>query len=168
MIHVLRNLPFSDRPTSVTVAGEIIPVRAYQIVVWVSLLQTGHQSEPFPAVLDTGHSHNFSIREGHLKAWAAVDLADVPKRGMIAVNRLEVPLIVAELSIHRNRPGTTERLAKPVRLDFPEGIRVFPEGTPVSPRLPLLGLRGLVRNRLRLSINGLSVSLAQSSLPSSS
>lgn len=35
-----------------------------------------------------------------------------------------------------------------------QGILVFEEGSPDAPRLPLLGLRAIVANRLRLVIDG--------------
>jgi hypothetical protein len=50
-------------------------------------------------------------------------------------------------------------LPKPFRLDVSEGISVYQAHASNAPRLPLLGLRGLVRNNLRLTIGGMAVSL---------
>ena len=36
-MEILRRLPFRDTPHAIEVAGENVPIRAYQIVVWVSL-----------------------------------------------------------------------------------------------------------------------------------
>jgi hypothetical protein len=36
-MYVLRRLPVAEAPSTVAVAGQAIPVRAYQIIVWVSL-----------------------------------------------------------------------------------------------------------------------------------
>src|SRR3954447_25179952 len=118
-MHVLRRMPFGETPASVVVAGEVVPVRAYQIILRVTLAvgETLAKDAPaFPAVLDTGHSHNFSISEGLLVRWAGVNPAACRKLGAILVNRQEVPLLGANLWVHRNRPGTSELLPKPVRL----------------------------------------------------
>ena len=40
-----------------------------------------------------------------------------------------------------------------------EGIAVYPDNHPAAPRLPLLGLRILVRNGVRVSIHGKQVEL---------
>jgi hypothetical protein len=45
--------------THLEIAGEVIPVRAFQVIVWVSVKSRDFLSAPFPAVLDTGMSHNF-------------------------------------------------------------------------------------------------------------
>lgn len=163
-MHVLRQLPFRDVAQTLEVAGEQVIVRGYQITVWVSLssadtLEKG--ARRFPAVLDTGHTHNFSIRANQLLLWAGLRLDELQELGSILVNRDEVPLKAAQLWIHRNRPGTTELLPRPFRLEVPQGVVVYPSGTAAAPRLPLLGLRGLVRSKLRLSIDGdkMSVSL---------
>lgn len=162
-MQILRRLPFSEAPSSVEVAGESVAIRAYQIIVWVSLSVEdvlADEAAKFPAVFDTGHSHNFSIEERQLGRWAGVELEGCPTRGAILVNRQEVPLRKVNLWVHRNRPGTGELLPKPYRIPLPEGIAVYPAGTAGAPRLPLLGLRGPVRNRLRLVIDGTQVSLS--------
>ena len=40
-----------------------------------------------------------------------------------------------------------------------EGIAVYPDNHPAAPRLPLLGLRILVRNGVRVTIHGKQVEL---------
>lgn len=163
-MQILRQLPFRDSAFTVEVAGETVPIRAYQIVVWVSVSPgeaLARGAPTFPAILDTGHSHNFSIQEGQLTRWAGASLEDFPKKGAILVNRQQVPLREARVWIHRNRPGSAELLPRPFRLELPEGVSVYPDGAPAAPRLPLLGLRGLVRNRLRLVVSGMSVSLQE-------
>src|SRR2546430_2455843 len=128
-MHILRQLPFREDSHTIDFGGEVVPIRAYQIIVWVSLsvqdtLDKG--ARRFPAVLDSGHSHNFSIRENQLLLWAGLRSEEVDRLGIILVNQEEVPLIAARLWIHRNRPGTTELLPRPVRLDVPQGIAVYP------------------------------------------
>jgi hypothetical protein len=39
-------------------------------------------------------------------------------------------------------------------LETTQGIVIHKSGDPVAPRLPVLGLRALVRNKLRLVIDG--------------
>jgi hypothetical protein len=148
----------------VDVSGEVVPIRAFQIILWVSL--SGEDTLPgnaprFPAVLDAGHGHNFSIQERQLDRWAGVHRGWCARLGAILVNRQEVPLLRAGLWVHRNRPGTAELFSNPVRPPIPEGISVYPAAALAPPRLPLLGLRGIVRNRLRLVIDGADVSLSR-------
>lgn len=150
------------------VAGEPVAVRAYQIIVWVSLSDSeilDRDAPRFPAVLDTGHNHNFSIQERQLSRWAGIGVDRLPHLGEIRVNQQELPLLAAFLWLHRNRAGSSELLPRPYRLELPQGIAMYAEGTPSAPRLPLLGLRGLVTNQLCLTIDGLRrrVSLRTSS-----
>ena len=134
-MQILRRLPFRDSASTVEIAGEILPIRAYQIVVWIglSVRETLEIAQPFPAVLDTGHNHNFSIQEGHLLCWAGIRADDLPKRGAILVNRQEVPLRGIYLWIYRNRPGTAELLPRPVPLVLEEGISIYPERAANAP-----------------------------------
>ncbi len=82
-------------------------------------------SGKFPAVLDTGHSHNFSISEALLHNWAGWSL---PRIGTTKVNGVPVPVATADLELEGHR------------LVFPDGIAVFPLGHPGITRLPLVGL----------------------------
>jgi hypothetical protein len=156
-VQILRDLPFLDVPSSVTLAGERVDVRAYQIIVWVSV-SVGDAPDPdaqrFPAVLDTGHSHNFSIQEGQLLRWANLRREGLEEVKKILVNRQEVPLLKARVWVHRNKPGSTELLPRPVRLEVPDGVAVYPGGAPNPPRLPLVGMRLVARNKLKLAVDG--------------
>lgn len=160
-MQILRHLPIQAQPSTVQVGDEIVPIRAYQIIVWMSLAPVPTVEAPvFPAVLDTGHSHNFSIRETQLRRWAGIRTDALRKLGAILVNQQEVPLHEACLWIYRNRPRTLEVLPRPFPLRILEGISVFPDGLPNAPRLPLLGLRGLMSNNLRLVLSRMTVSLS--------
>ncbi|HKI38288.1 MAG TPA: hypothetical protein VKA46_40945 [Gemmataceae bacterium] len=68
--------------------------------------------------------------------------------------------------MHTNLPSHWDRLADrpPHRIDVPEGILVYPAGSNF-PRLPLVGLRAIVRNKLDLAVKGKSgmVSLSRPS-----
>ncbi|MEX1096302.1 MAG: hypothetical protein WED34_09650 [Planctomycetales bacterium] len=156
MSSIIRRLPFSaERTEAMTPTGPVV-VRPYQAIVWVSLSVQGKLSARFPAILDTGHSHNFSIHERHLAAWAGLNRDDLAELGVVLVNRQAVELRQADIALWRNVPGRRDELqeAAPFLLRAPDGIAVHEEGTPYAPRLPLLGMRALVRNRLRLTVDG--------------
>jgi hypothetical protein len=154
--HILRQLPFQDVATVLDVVGEQVVIRPYQIAVRVGLSVDQvwpRNGSIFPAILDTGHNHNFSISQRQLNQWAGLSPDQLPPLGNILVNKQEVPLRKAVLWIHRNKPKSAELLPRPFALELPQGIAVYPEGTP-APRLPLLGLRGLVLNHLQLTVDG--------------
>ncbi len=156
-MHILRQLPFRDHPYTVDVAGENVLVRAYQILVWVSLSAQPKLPKGlprFPAILDSGHNHNFSLQEHQLENWAGLRRDAFAQAGIILVNREEVPLVAGNLWIHRNRPGTSELLPRPYQLEVPAGIALYPAEASRPPRLPLLGLRPIVASQLRLMIDG--------------
>jgi hypothetical protein len=109
-------------------------------------------SPRFPAILDTGTNHNFSIRTEHFERWARLSLR---QRGKVRIQGAEVPLLAGSVWIRPNRRGTADLAeGQAVRLEMHEGLIVFPENAPNPARLPILGLRALVRNRLKLIING--------------
>ena len=65
MTAILRRLPFHENADEVSVGLERVRIRPYQIIVWVSLsaksvLELPPHAPRFPAILDTGHNHNFS------------------------------------------------------------------------------------------------------------
>lgn len=128
-----------EAPTTVETPTGPVLVRPNQIVVSVRLVVGDNLSPVFPAVLDTGHSHNFSITGDQLRDWGHMSLQS---HRLIRVNGIPVPVSEADLEIAG------------VRLQLPEGIAVFPKGHPGVPRLPLIGLRALVRNGLRVVIDG--------------
>jgi hypothetical protein len=50
---ILDRLPIGDEPATIVVGAEMITIKRFQIFAWVSI----QSSSPFPALLDTGHSH---------------------------------------------------------------------------------------------------------------
>lgn len=72
MSSIIRQCPFYSVATEATVAGQRVEIRPYQIILWVSLQTGATVSSPFPAILDVGHSLNFSIREEQLRDWANI------------------------------------------------------------------------------------------------
>ena len=74
---IIRNLPFSDRSTTVQVRGRPVRIKRDQIIVWVSVAGKGertlHPNTPrLPAILDTGSNHNFVMRQSQLLEWAGI------------------------------------------------------------------------------------------------
>lgn len=155
---ILDRLPYFDETTYLTVGASPIEVRRYQIVVWVSL-----NALRFPAVLDTGHTHNFTICERQLKRFASLD--SLPIIGHVDVNRQLLPQLESNVWLHGNRRGTREPNGTKVLLIMDEGITLYPDGAPATPRLPLLGLRALTRNDLKLTVYGRTREVSVSSPP---
>jgi hypothetical protein len=160
MTTILRRVPIFEQPSEVLVADERVPIKPYQIIVWVSLspqnvLVLDPRTPRFPAILDTGHNHNFAIREQHLTTWAGLP-DTVPPLGAIDLRGTRLPLLAANVWVHPNRAGTRDELSgrPPVPLELPRGIAVYPRDVPNPARLPVLGLRALVVNNLRLSVDG--------------
>jgi hypothetical protein len=116
------------------------------------LMDLPEGSPRFPAILDTGTNHNFSIRGEHVERWARLRLR---QRGKVRIWGDDVPLLAGSVWIHPNRRRKMD-LAKgqPIRLEMREGVIVYPENAPNPARLPILGLRALVRNQLKLIIDG--------------
>jgi hypothetical protein len=157
---ILRDLPYFDRRTTVVVRGQDEEVKPTQIIVWASITDVGREDfDPaaprFPVILDTGLSHNFSIKEELLGRWGGLDRRSLRKLRDITIGGSAVPLHEAEVWLHRNHPGERDTIAEraPFPLQLESGIAVYPRGMPAAPRLPLLGLRGLQWSKLHLSID---------------
>lgn len=160
MATILRWFPFFEAHTTASVPGGRVTVRPFQIIVWVSLHPMGRPDLPplaprFPAILDSGHSHNFSITEEHLFRWAGFAPGSLRTLGSIRIAGRRVPLLAANVWIHRNQTGKRDAFANRPAFYVPldSGIAVYPQGTPAVPRLPLLGLRGLRRADLQLHVD---------------
>ncbi len=97
-------------------------------------------------------NHNFAIRREHLDRWTALRL---PTRMSLTIAKQQIPLAAAHVWLYRNEPNTnTPSDHPPIRLRTPEGIAIFPENAPNPARLPILGLRALVRSDLTLIMDG--------------
>ena len=81
---ILDRCPFYEEATEVDTPTGLVLIRSYQIVAWISLSVRGVLSRPFPAVLDTGHSHNFSIKVEHLELWTEFHATRSGRSGMHA------------------------------------------------------------------------------------
>jgi hypothetical protein len=154
-VKIIGSLPIYDRYSEAWTPDGVASVKPFQIVVTVSL-SIGDFLEPgarrFPAILDTGLNHNFAIRREHLDRWTTLSL---PMLRQVTIQNRDIPLAAAHVWLHRNRPGTSSIAdLEPIRLRTPEGIAVFPANVSNPARLPILGLRALVRNHLKLIIDG--------------
>ncbi len=154
---ILTRLPFSEVRSHVGTPGGISEVKPYQIVVMVSITAKNiTELDPgvprIPAILDTGHNHNFAIRREPFDLWVKLN---EPERAQIRVGGVRVPLLPANVWIYPNRPGTRESAVRPpFKLELREGIAVYPPEVSNPASLPTLGLRGIVRNGLKLVIDG--------------
>jgi hypothetical protein len=169
--YLVRKLPFHSTRTSVTVQGRVVPIKADQIIVWVSLARGGaagleRGSSRFPAILDTGHNHNFSIQEQQLIEWAHVDPRTLSRLGEIRLGGDRLPLLEANVWLYPNVPGKPDLAASgaPFCLELDAGVAVYPRAMATAPRLPLLGLRAMRLGGLRLNIDcqALSVTIRTS------
>jgi hypothetical protein len=139
------HLSYSAEKTQVPVQNETAEIKAYQIIVWVRLSiheLLDPKSPSFPAIVDPGNNHNFSISEKHLVRWAGIQPALLKEHHHIREGGRKVPLRSAVLWLQGEEPFP---------LSLPEGIAVFSEA---GPRLPILGLRALTQNKLRCLIFG--------------
>ncbi len=159
MASILRDLPFRVERDEVHVGGQRVTVRPYQIIVWVSLAgwRTSvlpPQAPRFPALLDTGLNHHFSIRAEHLSAWAQLPVGGIRQVGDIRIGAQRLALHGAHLWLHANVPGHRDRFrdVPARRLLLDRGIAVYPAGSAFPP-LPTLGVRALVHNRLHLVVD---------------
>ena len=155
---ILDRLPYSPYPITVDVRGEAVRIKPYQIIVQVSvslstLLDWDERTPKFPAILDPGNNHNFSVRRDHMIRWAGLKPDALPPKRTIRERQHRVPLHAAGLWVHPNVPGeqaVSDGL--PHLLKVEEGIAIHPNET--GPRLPVLGLRALTQNNLHLTIAG--------------
>jgi hypothetical protein len=144
---ILDRLPIYERPTLIDMRGEVYQVWTNQAIVWVSLAEI---LTPFPAILDTGHSHNLSIARCHMERWGRPDVKQI---GHAKIAGHLVPRYASDLFVHRNQAGTRQ-LSGTHRMKMEGGFAVVSDEMPIAPRLPLLGMQTIIGNKLRLLIDG--------------
>jgi hypothetical protein len=159
MPRLLDRMPFPELPGEVVVRNERVRIRADQIIVWISLslrrvTEQHPAAVPFPAILDTGHSHSFALSERHLTEWAGLRPDALAVRGAVRERGQRIVLRTANVWVHPNEPGSRERLAArpPYLLETRTGVAVYPGGD--FPRLPILGLRVVSESGLVLKVDG--------------
>src|SRR5687767_14750383 len=118
MPRLIDRVPVPDRPSEVIVGRERVRLRADQIIVWLAITRQLNEpprptSTPFPAILDTGHSHTLALQERHLVDWAGVRPDALRLFGNVRDrergSRLE--LRTGIIWVYRNRPGSREHVA---------------------------------------------------------
>jgi len=144
---ILVRLPIYDEPALIDEQGEVYQVWKNQTIIWVSFAET---QKHFPAILDTGHSHNLSVARRQLGEWGPLDLKQI---GQAKIAGHVVPRYSSDLFVHRNLPGTRQ-LSGTHRLRMDGGFAVVPDDLPIAPRLPLLGIHIIIADKLRLLIDG--------------
>ena len=145
----LDRLPLHDKPAIRSVGrGEVAQVKRNQIIVWVSI---GETFRPFPAILDTGFSHNFGIARRHLDRWSGHRL--LRQSGEANVGGEIVPRSRRCSGFIATNPGSMaewrDLSVGDGRGDLRRGRR-FASGRPA----PSHWLTHLIRNDLTLVIDG--------------
>jgi hypothetical protein len=138
---------FADK-TKVAVKDEFVDVKAFQIIVWVSIApKVTSDWDPripkIPAILDIGNTHNFALTREHLVRWAGIHPDSLPKLRKVRESGRRGLLRSAGLWLHSD--------GDPFQLIISEGIAIL-DGD--WPRLPILGLRALTKNKLQTFIYG--------------
>lgn len=107
MTKILYRLPIPTKDDVAVVCGEVVRIKAFEIVAWVSVsakrvVEWDPGMVRFPAILDTGHTHNFSIREEHLIRWAGLHAEMRRFLGTIRQAGQHVTFLAANVWVHRN------------------------------------------------------------------
>ncbi len=103
---ILDRLPIGDEPETLLVGTEAVTIKRFQIFVWTSM----NASHPFPAILDSGHSHNFSITESQLVHWAGLPSRQLKLIGATRLKGEKLWQLQADVRLHRNQPGNWARV----------------------------------------------------------
>lgn len=138
-------LTISSSPTTASSPTGPVRTKAYQFAVPIRLVVGQSRSVLFPALFDPGTNHNLAIRQQQLHDWTGMMLR---KLSDVKINGVVVPVAVADIELD----GAI--------LSNPDGIIVYPDNIPFAPRLPVLGLRTLVRNNVEIVIRGKDVIIA--------
>jgi len=155
---ILDRLPIAEDHFLLDVHGEHLRLRPFQIVIQVSVSTFRDwdlRTPIFPALIDTGNNHNFSIQEHHLRRWAGIHPGGLFSLGSMREGARSASRYHAHLRIHRNHAGRRDlKDVEPFLLRLEEGIAVYPSDGSNYPRLPLLGLRAILKNSLKLVVDG--------------
>jgi hypothetical protein len=155
---ILDRLPVAQEHVVLHVPGGRLRLKPYQTIVSISISDVpiwDARTPIIPALLDTGNNHNFSIQEHHLLMWAGIHPETLPSLGAMREAGRTPSLRFAIVWVHRNQPGKRElRGEKSFMLKLDEGIAIYPTDNSNYPRVPLLGLRAILKNDLKLVIDG--------------
>jgi hypothetical protein len=156
---LLDRMPFPDQPSEILVRDQRVRLRQNQIILWITLslpriTSPNPLAVPFPTILDTGHTHIFSISENHLTQWTGFQSDRLSVVGAIRDRGQRILLRSANIWVFRNERGSRNRVINytPNLLKAEGGIAIYPGIE--FPRLPILGLRAIAENNLLLKIDG--------------
>ncbi len=154
---ILDRLPLLPASRAIRFGPREVRLHQDALVVWLSIGIRGETnwqriSPPFPALLDSGNNSSAYLNEHHLEHWAGIPTLFLRFLKHKRVNEGRIPFRRADIWIHPNVPGTSERDPgrAPFLLELREGIAVSPVLTdrPAFPRVPLVGFRALRENGL--------------------
>lgn len=172
---ILRELPLRRVPEQIGLGDRVYRVRAFQPVAFVSVVVAGVEKHDerlpkFPALIDTGFNGEFAIREEQLREWAGIDprLLTLMRSG--EASRGKCHYLRANLWPYKNvRRSRALAQSRPILIEIDGGIQVFPVTnlpTDVRPDMPLVGVKALCTNRLRLVVDGQAASCSLTRRPS--
>jgi hypothetical protein len=133
-----------------------------RILFWVSVTDIYAEVCPpnapiMPAILDTGFNHAFLMAGLQLATWTSQGFYEnLPRAGISMKAYGEVlPLYLAGLWLHPNKPGTRERgHGSPYRLEMSSGIALPTVRSSLVKPWPLLGLEVVRFSNVRVEIDG--------------
>jgi hypothetical protein len=140
------------------------PVRVChdQIVVWASLAPVTLASLPsgfpvFPLLIDTGFNDSFLMQSQQAWVWMTSTICNqLPvNRHRLPVPDAYIPNRLASVWLHPNLAGSRDRnkAGAPVQLQLEFGATLAPSG-PYAREKPLLGMRAIRFNKLKIRIDG--------------
>lgn len=158
---MIRELPFYSAATVVQLpTGGSVNIGANEIMLWACLTPKGRRDLPsgakhFPVIFHSGNNHNLSIQDTQLLSWAHLDRSIYTQFGSIRASGQQLPLLPFNLWLLCNVPHTRkiQNSRDAVCLELDQGIVVYPHSATQRPRLPILGMRGLINNKLVVSID---------------
>ena len=168
-IHV-REMPFANKKRNESILGLAVDIFAYEPVVWVSVTRPEVIALPpdaprFLAIVDSGNTVAFNIREDHLLAWTGLKAVDLPPAATAKVTdasgkSAHFKRRQAKIWLHPYPEGTG---LGTLDLQIAGGILVYePLQTgqpaaanlqPVGPHLPLIGARAFFPLKLEVLID---------------
>jgi hypothetical protein len=158
---LIDRLPIPSLENSFTLPGGLaVPGKALQPIVWISVAPPHVVDLPgtaprFPAVIDTGFNQTLLIQDWHLQMWGGVNPADLQVfPGEPAHYGSQAwHFRIGDIWLHPNQPGEAAiaENSRPFCLEVHPGILIVSEQERRQ-RLPLLGMRALAWNRLKLRL----------------
>jgi hypothetical protein len=155
-------IPFKGTPSQVQSSGTTVVLQANQVLLWVTFAPPTHsQKSPphdalrWPALLDSGHTHNFSIREEQAGLTEPQIYHLLDEKRPLTVDdshggQVSVPRLLGNLWLHSSWRGHR----RPYRIHLGNsGIAFYRTSGVVSgPRLPLLGIGALCAGRMGIQV----------------